>query len=58
MVKVLLLSQLINRSFDVEDPFGGSVDDYELCATDLQNILADGYDRLAEMIDRAVLARR
>ena len=56
--KVLLLSQLIDRNFDVEDPFGGSVDDYELCATDLQNILIDGYDRLAEMIDRAELARR
>jgi protein-tyrosine-phosphatase len=56
--KVLLLSQLVVRSFDIEDPFGGSLDDYELCATDLQNILADGYDRLAELIDRAELARR
>ena len=56
--KVLLLSQLIDRRFDIEDPFGGSLDDYELCATDLQNILADGYDRLVEMIDQAELARR
>jgi protein-tyrosine-phosphatase len=56
--KILLLSQLIDRSFDIEDPFGGNLDDYELCATDLQTILTDGYDRLAEMIDRSVVARR
>jgi protein-tyrosine-phosphatase len=56
--KVLLLSQLIDRSFDVEDPFGGNLDDYELCVTDLQTILTEGYDRLAEMIDRSVMVRR
>jgi protein-tyrosine-phosphatase len=56
--KILLLSQLIDRQFDVEDPFGGSLDDYELCAADLQNILSAGYDRLAAMLDRAELARR
>lgn len=55
--KILLVSQLIDRQFDVEDPFGGSLDDYELCAADLQNILSAGYDRLAAMIDRAELAR-
>ncbi len=56
--RILLMSQLIDRSFDVDDPFGGSVDDYELCATDLQNILTEGYDRLAQMSDQSVLARR
>lgn len=55
--RILLVSQLIDRKFDIEDPFGGSVDDYELCAADLQNILREGYDRLAEMIDQAELAR-
>ena len=56
--KIFLLSQLIDRSYDVEDPFGGSLDDYELCATDLENILSSGYDRLAEMIDRTIVVRR
>ena len=54
--KVYLLSQLVDRSFDIEDPYGGSLDDYELCATDLQNILTDGYDRLVELSGRAVPA--
>ena len=56
--KVYLLSQLVDRSFDIEDPYGGSLDDYELCAADLQNILTDGYDRLAELVDRAVPIHR
>jgi len=56
--KVYLLSQLIDRSFDVEDPYGGTLDDYELCATDLQDILTDGYDRLVELAGRAAPARR
>jgi protein-tyrosine phosphatase len=56
--KIMRLSQLIDREFDIEDPFGGSLGDYELCAVDLENILREGYDRLAKMIDRAELARR
>ncbi len=56
--KVALVSQLVDRSFDIEDPYGGSLDDYELCATDLQTILNDGYDRLVELVDRAVPAHR
>jgi protein-tyrosine-phosphatase len=56
--KVYLLSQLIDRSFDIEDPYGGSLDDYELCATDLQNIMTDGYDRLVELAGRAAPACR
>lgn len=56
--KVYLLSQLVDHSFDIEDPYGGSLDDYELCATDLQNILTDGYDRLVELTGRAVPVHR
>jgi hypothetical protein len=52
------LSQLIDRSFDIEDPYGGTLDDYELCATDLQDILTDGYDRLVELAGRTAPARR
>ncbi len=56
--KVHLLSQLIDREFDIEDPYGGSLDDYELCVRDLQNILTEGYDRLVELSDRTISARR
>ncbi len=50
--KVYLLSQLIDRTFDIEDPYGGSLDDYEMCATELENILTNGYDRLVGLIDQ------
>jgi protein-tyrosine-phosphatase len=55
--RVVLVSQLVDRTFDVEDPFGGNLDDYELCAADLQRILSEGYDRLVELIDRAALIK-
>ncbi|HSD83923.1 MAG TPA: low molecular weight protein arginine phosphatase [Anaerolineae bacterium] len=56
--KVYLLSQLIDRDFDIEDPYGGSLDDYELCAADLQGILTEGYDRLVALSNGAVSAPR
>ena len=52
--KVYLLSQLIDRKFDIDDPFGGSLADYEVCADDIENILTHGLARLAELADRAV----
>ncbi len=55
--KVWLMSQLIDRNFDIEDPYGGSLEEYELCATDLQNILTDGYDRLVELLNQTRPAR-
>jgi protein-tyrosine-phosphatase len=54
---VHLLSQLVDRSFDIEDPYGGSLEDYEVCADDIQNILITGWTRLVELVDRAVSAR-
>ena len=54
--KVYLLSELVDRKFDIDDPYGGSLADYELCATDLQRILTDGYDRLVDLIDQVVPA--
>jgi protein-tyrosine-phosphatase len=55
--KIHLISELVEQRFDIEDPYGGSQDEYELCASELQDILTDGYDRLVEMIERAALAR-
>ena len=55
--RVYLLSQLIDRQFDIEDPYGGSLDDYAVCADDIQKILINGWARLGELIDRGVPAR-
>jgi len=55
--RVYLLSQLIDRQFDIEDPYGGSLDDYEACADDIQKILTNGWARLVELSDRMVSLR-
>jgi protein-tyrosine-phosphatase len=50
--KIYTLSQLVDGSYDIEDPYGGSPDAYELCAVELQDILTNGYDRLVELAAR------
>jgi protein-tyrosine-phosphatase len=52
--RTYLLSQLVDRKFDIEDPYGGTLDDYEVCADDIQNVLTNGWARLVELTDRVV----
>jgi protein-tyrosine phosphatase len=55
--RVYLLSQLVDRKFDIEDPYGGSLDDYEVCADDIQKILTNGWTRLVELSNRMAPSR-
>jgi protein-tyrosine-phosphatase len=50
--RTFMISQLIGQTFDIVDPVQGTLDDYRRCAADLQQILRDGYTRLAELADR------
>jgi protein-tyrosine-phosphatase len=50
--RTFMISQLIGQTFDITDPVQGTLDDYRRCAADLQQILRDGYNRLAELADR------
>ena len=52
--RVFLLSQLVDQDYDIEDPYGGSLDDYELCASEIDDLLSRGFGRLVELTDRAV----
>lgn len=54
--KIYLLSHLIECDYDIDDPYGGSLEDYELCAADLEGILSAGYARLVALLDQAVSA--
>lgn len=54
--KVYLLSQLVDRNFDIEDPYSGSLEDYEACADELQHLIDNGFARLVELMDRMVPA--
>ncbi len=50
--KTHLLSQLIGQSCDIEDPYGGPIDEYQLCASEMERILGIGYSRLVQMAGR------
>jgi protein-tyrosine-phosphatase len=56
--KILLLSELIGEVYDIDDPYGGSLEDYELCVSDIESILDHGFDRLIQLSDRAVPTRK
>ncbi len=44
--KVHLMSELKGQSFDVGDPYGGSLADYRRCAKELEELIDTGYNRI------------
>jgi protein-tyrosine-phosphatase len=46
--KLHVLSELIDQSYDINDPAGGTENDYRLCADDLQQIIERGFSRLVD----------
>ncbi|MGB8645013.1 MAG: low molecular weight protein arginine phosphatase [Anaerolineae bacterium] len=51
--KIYLLSELIGMQYDISDPYGNALDEYETCASGLDYLIAKGYPRLAELMDQA-----
>ena len=49
--KVHLLSEMAGESYDVEDPYGGSLVDYRRAAAELADLIERGYDRIIELLD-------
>ncbi len=50
--KIFLLSQLVGQVYDIKDPFGGTREDYQRCAAELEHLVNDGFVRLVEWTDR------
>ncbi len=48
--KLHLMSELRGRTFDISDPYGGRLDEYEYCAQELQDLIETGYDRIKAWI--------
>ena len=44
--KVHLMSELFGLEYDISDPYGKSIEAYEICATDLSDMIDRGYDRI------------
>lgn len=48
--KIFLFTEMINRRYNISDPYGGSREQYERMAKDVELVLREGFD---EIIDRA-----
>jgi protein-tyrosine-phosphatase len=44
--KVRLISSLAGAAFDIADPIGGGLDDYRATATELDRLIATGWDEI------------
>lgn len=49
--KTHLLSNLIGRAYDIMDPAGGGIEDYEICLREIERIIDAGWSRLVELTD-------
>jgi protein arginine phosphatase len=48
--KIHLMSELKDRVFDIGDPYGGTLIEYESCARQLEQLIDAGYDKIKTWI--------
>jgi len=48
--KVHLLSEMAGKRRDVEDPYGGSIQEYRACADTLSRYIDTGLDRILQLV--------
>jgi len=48
--KVRLLSEMTGKRRDVEDPYGGPIEEYRACADNLSRYIDDGLERILELV--------
>jgi len=44
--KIHMLSELNDRMYDINDPYGGSLDEYAYCAQELEKLIETGYEKI------------
>lgn len=47
--RIHLLSEMVGGSYEILDPMGGSVDDFELTARELEKIFEQGYQNIVQL---------
>jgi protein-tyrosine phosphatase len=50
--RVLLLSEMVGYGYDIVDPVGGSMLDYEETAQEIEALIETGYDRMMQLIQQ------
>lgn len=48
--KIHLMSELADRVYDIADPYGSTLDEYEDCATALEHLIDVGYEKIKSWI--------
>jgi protein-tyrosine phosphatase len=48
--KVYLLSEMAGPPYDIEDPYGSSIDEYRQTAAELKALIENGYPRIMELL--------
>jgi protein-tyrosine-phosphatase len=48
--KIHLMSELIDRTFDIADPYGNALADYQDCAANLEQMINSGYEKIKKWI--------
>jgi protein-tyrosine-phosphatase len=57
--KVFLLSEMKDgRRYDVSDPYGRSLAEYESCANLIKKLINDGWDRIRFLAERSAEGRK
>ncbi len=47
--RVYLLSEMIGMTFVIIDPVGGEIDEYRVTAREIDRIISDGFDKIANL---------
>ncbi|MCI0477551.1 MAG: low molecular weight protein arginine phosphatase [Anaerolineales bacterium] len=50
--KIHLMSELADRVYDIADPYGGSLAEYQDCANALENLMDVGYEKIKSWIQK------
>jgi protein arginine phosphatase len=47
--KIHLLSEMVGKRQDIQDPYGGPIEQYRVCADIIASIIDRGFDRILEL---------
>lgn len=55
--KIHLMSELGNQVYDIADPYGGTLEEYEDCAQHLERLIETGYEKIKSWIHAVAHSR-
>lgn len=55
--RIHMLSEMIGIRSDVDDPYGGTLDEYDRAVADIEHYIEDGFARIREIADQTLITR-